>query len=225
MYIKNCKFWSNSVQLHREEIASVLPPRSKLYWASNRFSKINILFIIWRLEMDHMAQKYLVFKKCSILIDWWKRWKYDCSGKVRPVWLQRVAGSPEAKPDPQQIVQRGKDRRATLLQKSGSRVSNVFAAAPQVREIYENTWNICWRGSSWRLGDRRRPRFHPRRWFGRRRVSDILQDSRRAGLNYPSLDSLLNNSLPWFPFKWFSSMVGFLVKHWKCLNGGQVGNF
>ena len=132
MYFKNCKFWSNSVQLHREEIASVLPPRSKLYWASNRFSKINILFIIWRLEMDHMAQKYLVFKKCftnarSWLIDG-KRWKYNCSGKVRPVWLQRVAGSPEAKPDPQQIVQRGKDRRASLLQKSGSRVSNIFAS-------------------------------------------------------------------------------------------------
>ena len=48
------------------------------------------------------------------------------------MWLQRVAGSPEAKPDPQQIVQRGKDRRASLLQKSGSRVSNIFASAPQV---------------------------------------------------------------------------------------------
>ena len=47
------------------------------------------------------------------------------------MWLQRVAGSPEAEPDPQQIVQRGKDRRATLLQKSGSRVSNIFESAPQ----------------------------------------------------------------------------------------------
>ena len=41
--------------------------------------------------------------------------------------------------------------------------------------------------------------------------------------NYPSLDSLLNNSLPWFPFKWFSSMVDVLVKHWKSLNGRPSG--
>ena len=68
----------------------------------------------------------------------------------------------------------------------------IFLHPPPKLERYMRTLEIfAAEGSSWRLGDRWRPRFHPRRWFGRRRVSDLLQDSRRAGLNYPSLDSLL----------------------------------
>ena len=200
MYIKNCKFWSNSVQLHREEIASVLPPRSKLYWASNRFSKINILSIIWRLEMDHMAQKYLVFKKCSILNDWWKKMKIQLQRQSTTRVVTTSGGIPRSQA--RSSTDCAKRERSTGLTFAKIRFKSFqyFWIRPKL-EIYENTWNICCWGSSWRLGDRWRPRFHPRQWFGRRRVSDLLQDSRRAGLNYPSLESLLKYSLPWFPFK------------------------
>ena len=58
------------------------------------------------------------------------------------MWLQRVAGSPEAKPDPQQIVQRGKDRRATLLQKPGAPDLTKILELDQI-DLFEEEKIFC----------------------------------------------------------------------------------